>query len=80
MYVPQRTLLLRLVTALLVEISEQWETGKIYLSMEPPQADVRWFYEKKLCGLKFVSVEVRSKGESLVPRRGHVVSGCFGGG
>lgn len=30
----------RLVTALLVEISEQWETGKIYLnmkSMDQPQ-------------------------------------------
>lgn len=26
---------LRLITALLVEISEQWETGKIYLNMKP---------------------------------------------
>ena len=32
---PNEASVLRLVTALLVEISEQWETGKIYLNMEP---------------------------------------------
>lgn len=32
---PNEASVLRLLTALLVEISEQWETGKIYLSMEP---------------------------------------------
>lgn len=32
---PNEASVLRLVTALLVELSEQWETGKIYLTMEP---------------------------------------------
>ena len=32
---PNEASVLRLVTALLVELSEQWETGKIYLNMEP---------------------------------------------
>ena len=31
---PNEASVLRLVTALLVEISEQWETGKIYLNMD----------------------------------------------
>ena len=31
---PNEASVLRLVTALLVEISEQWETGKIYLNMK----------------------------------------------
>ena len=31
---PNETSLLRLITALLVEMSEEWETGKIYLNME----------------------------------------------
>lgn len=31
---PNEASLLRLITALLVEISEQWETGKIYLNMK----------------------------------------------
>ncbi len=38
---PNEASVLRLVTALLIEISEQWETGKIYLNMKtqnPPQA------------------------------------------
>jgi len=33
---PNEASVLRLITALLVEISEQWETGKIYLNMKPP--------------------------------------------
>jgi putative transposase len=33
---PNETSLLRLVTALLVETSEEWEAGKIYLNMECP--------------------------------------------
>ena len=32
---PNEASVLRLVTALLVEISEQWETGKLYLNMQP---------------------------------------------
>ena len=32
---PNEASVLRLVTALLAEISEQWETGKIYLNMQP---------------------------------------------
>ena len=31
---PNESSLLRLVTAVLTEISEEWETGKIYLNME----------------------------------------------
>ena len=31
---PNEASLLRLVTAVLMEISEDWETGKIYLNME----------------------------------------------
>lgn len=31
---PNEASLLRLVTALLAETSEEWETGKIYLNME----------------------------------------------
>jgi len=38
---PNEASLLRLVTALLVETSEEWEAGKIYLNMEcPPQPSV----------------------------------------
>ena len=33
-FTTQRTTLLRLVSALLAEISEEWETGKIYLNMK----------------------------------------------
>ena len=38
---PNEASLLRLVSALLAEISEEWETGKLYLNMAPsnPQAD-----------------------------------------
>ena len=32
---PNDALLLRLVTALLMEISDQWETDNIYLNMKP---------------------------------------------
>ena len=32
---PNEASLLRLITALLTEISEEWETGKIYLNMNP---------------------------------------------
>jgi transposase-like protein len=31
---PNETSLLRLVSALLAETSDEWETGKIYLNME----------------------------------------------
>jgi transposase-like protein len=31
---PNETSLLKLVTAVLVEISEDWETGKVYLKPE----------------------------------------------
>ena len=31
---PNEAALARLVTALLMEISEEWETGKIYLTMK----------------------------------------------
>ena len=31
---PNEASLLRLITALLTEISEEWETGKTYLNME----------------------------------------------
>ncbi|MEE8467906.1 MAG: transposase, partial [Planctomycetota bacterium] len=31
---PNEASLLRLVSAVLVEVSEEWETGKIYLSMD----------------------------------------------
>jgi transposase-like protein len=31
---PNETYLLRLITALLCETSEEWETGKIYLNMQ----------------------------------------------
>jgi putative transposase len=31
---PNETSLLRLITALLCETSEEWETGKIYLNMQ----------------------------------------------
>ncbi|MFQ5353054.1 MAG: IS256 family transposase [Candidatus Binatia bacterium] len=33
---PNEASVLRLITALLVEISEEWETGKIYLNMKSP--------------------------------------------
>jgi putative transposase len=32
---PNEASLLRLVSALLIEISDQWETEKIYLNMQP---------------------------------------------
>lgn len=32
---PNEASLLRLVSALLAEYSDEWETGKVYLSMEP---------------------------------------------
>ena len=32
---PNEASLLRLVTALLAETSEEWESGKIYLNMQP---------------------------------------------
>ena len=35
---PNEASLERLVSALLVEISEEWETGKIYISMESEEA------------------------------------------
>lgn len=38
--VPNEAFLLRLVSALLTEISQDWETGKIYLNMDssnPPK-------------------------------------------
>jgi len=35
---PNEASLQRLVSALLVEISEEWETGKIYISMESEEA------------------------------------------
>jgi hypothetical protein len=31
---PNAGALLRLVSAILIEVSEEWETGKLYLSME----------------------------------------------
>jgi transposase-like protein len=31
---PNEASLLRLVSAILVEITEEWETGKVYLNME----------------------------------------------
>jgi hypothetical protein len=31
---PNEASLLRLVTAVLTEVSEEWETGKVYLNME----------------------------------------------
>jgi transposase-like protein len=38
---PNEASLLRLVSALLIEISDQWEIGKIYLNMQPnPQPSV----------------------------------------
>ena len=33
---PNEQSLLRLVTALLVETSDEWETGTLYLNMKPP--------------------------------------------
>jgi len=33
---PNEASLLRLVTALLAEFSDEWETGKVYLNMESP--------------------------------------------
>jgi putative transposase len=30
---PNKAACLRLVSAILIEISEEWETGKVYLSM-----------------------------------------------
>jgi transposase-like protein len=32
---PNEASLLRLVSAVLIEISEDWETGKLYLNMQP---------------------------------------------
>ena len=32
---PNEAALLRLVTALAIELSDEWETGKIYLTMKP---------------------------------------------
>jgi hypothetical protein len=34
---PNEASLLRLVSALGAEISEEWETGRIYLALEPPR-------------------------------------------
>lgn len=33
---PNENSLLRLITALLVETSDEWETGKLYLNMQRP--------------------------------------------
>jgi putative transposase len=32
---PNEASLLRLVSAVMMEIREEWETGKVYLNMEP---------------------------------------------
>lgn len=47
---PNETFLLRLDTALLAKISEEWESGKIYLDMErqpSPQFDAQRIYRRK---------------------------------
>lgn len=35
---PNEASVLRLVTAILMEASEEWETGKTYLTLTPPHA------------------------------------------
>jgi len=62
---PNEASLLRLVSAVLMELSEEWETGKRYLNMDVENEDFdsehNEIYRKKCCLIDLIKSVCRTK-------------------